>query len=345
MLTPDQLQEHYATIERLYSEQQWDAVLQASAALQQQLAATPSHPLLPRLELVIGHTLVYGFADGAAAEARYRQVLNDSEEAVLREIASQGLERCQQLRRRADEAPSATRTETPTQEALTREDALVLQLDALMAGAADSGLAGSSPASGPEGAGGGLAGAMPWELGPGGQGPGEPSAGAGAPGQEAGAAMPWLVELGGVDPAALSGPGGGAAFPAGITTTESLPSTEPPVAGAGMDRPEPSSRPEPTPRPEPTGGLAAVNRLAEAPPTSETAGETGSGPAPEPMPELIPVTVQVIDEPESMPPGVRQGRSPGAERGAPGAEEPAPEEPSPEEMAALAPGLLEVVLR
>ena len=96
--TPEQQQEQYAAIELLYSEGKWAEVLQASEGLLAALPAVQGHPLRPRLELVIGHTLLYGLADLDGAEQRYRTVLLDTEEPVLREIAEQGLGRCGEQR-------------------------------------------------------------------------------------------------------------------------------------------------------------------------------------------------------------------------------------------------------
>lgn len=96
--TPEQQQEQYAAIELLYSEGKWPEVLQSSEALLADLSPVQDHPLRPRLELVIGHTLLYGLADLDGAEQRYRAVLVTTQEQVLREIAEQGLLRCQDQR-------------------------------------------------------------------------------------------------------------------------------------------------------------------------------------------------------------------------------------------------------
>ena len=96
--TPEQQQEQYAAIELLYSEGKWPEVLQSSDALLADLPPVQDHPLRPQLELVIGHTLLYGLADLDGAEQRYRAVLVETQEQVLREIAEQGLLRCQDQR-------------------------------------------------------------------------------------------------------------------------------------------------------------------------------------------------------------------------------------------------------
>ncbi len=108
-----QEQQDYAAIELLYSEGRWLEVVQRSEAL---LAAlTPQQqPLQARLNLVIGHALLYGLGDRPGAEQRYRAVQQDFQEPVLREIAEQGLKRC-----REPLQPAATTPQPTTPEALT----------------------------------------------------------------------------------------------------------------------------------------------------------------------------------------------------------------------------------
>lgn len=96
--TPEQLQVQYAAIERLYSEGQWSEVLQASEALLAVVQPLQGHPLRPRLQLVMGHTLLYGLHDLNGAEQHYRTVLRDTQQPVLRDIAEQGLNRCSEQR-------------------------------------------------------------------------------------------------------------------------------------------------------------------------------------------------------------------------------------------------------
>jgi hypothetical protein len=92
-LSPEQ--QDYAAIELLYSEGRWDEVVQRSEVL---LAALPpqQHALQARLNLVIGHALLYGLGDRPGAERRYRAVQQDVGEPVLREIADQGIRRCRE---------------------------------------------------------------------------------------------------------------------------------------------------------------------------------------------------------------------------------------------------------
>ncbi|MCP9886971.1 hypothetical protein KBY96_03350 [Cyanobium sp. ATX 6A2] len=96
-LTPEILQQRYATIERLYSEREWPQVEALSKALLGELPADPADPVRLRLQLLLGHTRLYGL--GAVGDARdhYQAVLDNCNETTLREIAEQGLQQCTQV--------------------------------------------------------------------------------------------------------------------------------------------------------------------------------------------------------------------------------------------------------
>lgn len=115
-LTPERQQAQYAAIELLYSEGQWSKVLEASEALLAELSPLQGHSLRPRLELVIGHTLLYGLADLDRAEARYQAALLETEEPVLREIAAQCLLRCAEQRQVVDGGRTAGAEEIPVRQ-------------------------------------------------------------------------------------------------------------------------------------------------------------------------------------------------------------------------------------
>ena len=83
-----------AGIERLYSRGAWSEALQAGEALQAQLRLGAANPLRLRLELLIGHTLLYGLGERSAAESHYQKVQTHSGDPVLLAIAAQGLQRC-----------------------------------------------------------------------------------------------------------------------------------------------------------------------------------------------------------------------------------------------------------
>jgi hypothetical protein len=151
-----QEQQDYAAIELLYSEGRWMEVVQRSEAL---LAAlTPQQqPLQARLNLVIGHALLYGLGDRPGAEQRYQAVQQNFQEPVLREIAEQGLKRCREPLQ-PEAAPQPTAPQPNTSEPNTAQP---------------------------------MSGAMPWDT------AAAPTAAVVQDaGSSGGAAMPWMVELG-----------------------------------------------------------------------------------------------------------------------------------------------------
>ena len=83
-----------AGVERLYSRGAWSEALQAGEALQAKLRLGAANPLRLRLELLIGHTLLYGLGERSAAESHYQKVQTHSGDPVLLAIAAQGLQRC-----------------------------------------------------------------------------------------------------------------------------------------------------------------------------------------------------------------------------------------------------------
>jgi hypothetical protein len=83
-----------AGVERLYSRGAWSEALQAGEALQAQLRLGAANPLRLRLELLIGHTLLYGLGRRSTAESHYLEVQTQSGDPVLLAIAAQGLQRC-----------------------------------------------------------------------------------------------------------------------------------------------------------------------------------------------------------------------------------------------------------
>jgi hypothetical protein len=103
----DAQQQRYTEIERQYSQGQWQAVLEGSAALLAELPDHPGDPLRTRLTLLQGHTLLYGLGQLQEAAAIYRQVLAGEPEALLASIAQQELDRCMgQLEAMAAPAPA-----------------------------------------------------------------------------------------------------------------------------------------------------------------------------------------------------------------------------------------------
>jgi hypothetical protein len=314
--TPEQQQEQYAAIELLYSEGKWGEVLQASEALLAALPAVQGHPLRPRLELVIGHTLLYGLADLDGAEQRYRTVLLDTEEPVLREIAEQGLGRCSEQRQQVAvgaAAQPAPVVEPPTE---TRPPSDVV---ADVSVEASDEAAGGGPDAAPIAA--EMATAMPWDLNPGASVGGRREGAA-----TAGAAMPWLAELSpelGVEPPATTEPTGHSEPEPDVSSPSPLFADSVRTA-RNVESPDSGQT---SPDPGPTSSTAPQDATPPA-----TADETLAL-LREPD-ELIPVTVQVLEEAQAPAEVESQPEAP-------------KEEPplSPDEMAELARGLLEVVLR
>ena len=87
---PDQANDKYAALERLYSERRW-AEVEASAAV---LLPGMDGELRSRVLLLLGHTRLYGYNDAGVAAEHYRQVLAAEPEALLVGIAQEGLNQC-----------------------------------------------------------------------------------------------------------------------------------------------------------------------------------------------------------------------------------------------------------
>lgn len=111
--SPESLQQRYEAIERVYSERQWDDVARLSEALLLELPDDAGHPLRQRLQLLLGHTYLYGYEDAATATGFYNRVRAATSEAVLRDIADQGLEQCAS---QGAEKPATTGSEPSTAE-------------------------------------------------------------------------------------------------------------------------------------------------------------------------------------------------------------------------------------
>ena len=92
--SPNPHQQRYEAIERVYSERQWDDVARLSEELLLELPNEPADPLRQRLQLLLGHTYLYGYQDRATATGFYSRVRAATQEPVLRDIADQGLEQC-----------------------------------------------------------------------------------------------------------------------------------------------------------------------------------------------------------------------------------------------------------
>jgi hypothetical protein len=107
----EQANDQYAALERLYSERRWAEVEQSAAVLLAQMEGGVDGPvdgqgggdLRARVQLLLGHTRLYGFNDAGVAAEHYRQVLAAEPQALLLGIAQEGLNQCL-----ATEQPSAS---------------------------------------------------------------------------------------------------------------------------------------------------------------------------------------------------------------------------------------------
>lgn len=89
--------QRYAVIEQAYSREKWDTVLGDGGELLQELQQSDNPQLTGlklRLQLLLGHTQLYGYGDKAAAAGYYGTVAERSSEAALTRIAEQGLKQC-----------------------------------------------------------------------------------------------------------------------------------------------------------------------------------------------------------------------------------------------------------
>lgn len=89
--------QRYAVIEQAYSREKWATVLSDGEELLQELRPSDNPQLTGlklRLQLLLGHTQLYGYGDKAAATGYYGSVAEQSGEAALTRIAEQGLKQC-----------------------------------------------------------------------------------------------------------------------------------------------------------------------------------------------------------------------------------------------------------
>ncbi len=107
--TANEAAQRYAVIEQAYSKEQWATVLQNGEELLQQLQSSDNTQVVGlqmRLQLLLGHTQLYGYTDKTAAAGYYGAVAAQSSEASLTRIAEQGLKQCA-----FEETPAAQATE------------------------------------------------------------------------------------------------------------------------------------------------------------------------------------------------------------------------------------------
>lgn len=92
------LSSRYADIDKAYREQRWATVLEQGELLLREMGAAGESAvpgLRERIQLLMAHTHLYGYGDPDAAEDLYGTVLTSKAEASLRQIAEQGMQRCE----------------------------------------------------------------------------------------------------------------------------------------------------------------------------------------------------------------------------------------------------------
>lgn len=100
--------QRYGQIEEAYRQQEWSIVMDQGHSLLADLEKQPEAGagLKPRLQLLMAHSLLYGFNDTLMAEDLYTRVAGDSSESDLQPVAEAGIHNCRANRaqRRENEA-------------------------------------------------------------------------------------------------------------------------------------------------------------------------------------------------------------------------------------------------
>ena len=100
--------QRYGQIEEAYRQQEWSIVMDQGQSLLAELEKQPEAGagLKPRLQLLMAHSLLYGFNDTLMAEDLYTRVAGDSSESELQPVAEAGIHNCRANRaqRRENEA-------------------------------------------------------------------------------------------------------------------------------------------------------------------------------------------------------------------------------------------------
>ena len=175
------LQDAYIAVEHAYSMQQFPEALRLALDLLPRIPSGSDDQLDLRLQLLIGHTYLYGLGEPQQALPCYQEVLKQSYDPTYRELAEQGVTLCQQAGARplATESPSSGTLRTGPNPAANVDDAAS---SSSSAGAAvpwleDLSSFGTAQASGgPQGqpgAIGDVTAAQPWATVTGGPGPAE----------------------------------------------------------------------------------------------------------------------------------------------------------------------------
>ncbi|MCX5946452.1 MAG: hypothetical protein NTZ53_14400 [Cyanobacteria bacterium] len=90
------LQDAYIAVEHAYSMQQFPEALRLAKELLPRIPTGAEDQLDLRLQLLVGHTYLYGLGQPQKALPCYQEVLKQSYDPTYRELAEQGVNLCQQ---------------------------------------------------------------------------------------------------------------------------------------------------------------------------------------------------------------------------------------------------------
>ncbi|MCT0224956.1 hypothetical protein [Synechococcus sp. CS-1328] len=257
----------YAAVELAYSEAHWAEALSLGQQLLGQLDPAANPSLSVRLELLLGHTQLYGFGNASAAAEHYTTVQQARPEPILLDIAQQGLEHCQVLL-------SSTAAAEPVLDGTEHVD--------VVPGGAVQGTSDAEQergeAEGPQTAATGSAAALGVAAADaaGAAFPFTPTAVGNSGVETPASAMPWMVDLGGSDPGAQPAADGAGAVSMASNPFLQASAVMPASAAAG------------------SLALAPTGPAGIAVPDSQADREQAAA---APIPSG-PIAVEVVDEPE-----------------------------------------------
>ena len=105
--------QRYGQIEEAYRQQEWSIVMDQGQTLLADLENQPEAGagLKPRLQLLMAHSLLYGFNDTLMAEDLYTRVAGDSSESDLQPVAEAGILNCRANRAQRRESEARAQAE------------------------------------------------------------------------------------------------------------------------------------------------------------------------------------------------------------------------------------------
>ena len=110
--------QRYAAIEKAYTEDRWEAVIEKGTVLLNDLpwiSGGAPDGLKERIQLLVAHAHLYGFSQREQAQRLYQAVIGSGGEPALVQIAEQGLEQCMAM-------PAAIASEGVNEEAAPSEE-------------------------------------------------------------------------------------------------------------------------------------------------------------------------------------------------------------------------------